>query len=154
MRLMITFMTIMRAVNETMMIFSMIYLSRQKILTSILPGPSPQWRGVAEYRQWAKTRQSWKARQHLDLQVILIVIMIYMIVARLEWSWLSYSRWLKVWYKRPGSVGRPDEDDGFDDQYFRRRPKSFCLERGRWVFIVMLGIGNGNGDQICLDFSV
>ena len=51
-------------------------------------------------------------------------------------------------------MGRPDEDDGFDDQYFRRRPKSFCLERGRWVFIVMLGIGNGNGDQICLDFSV
>ena len=32
---------------------------------------------------------------------------------------------------RPGSGGRPDEDDGFDDQYFRRRPKSFCMERGR-----------------------
>ena len=32
---------------------------------------------------------------------------------------------------RPGSAGRPDEEDGFDDQYFRRRPKSFCMERSR-----------------------
>ena len=34
-------------------------------------------------------------------------------------------------YCRPGTGGRPDDDDGFDDQYFRRRPKSFCMERGR-----------------------
>ena len=35
-------------------------------------------------------------------------------------------------YFRPGASGRLDEDDGFDDQYFRRRPKSFCLERARY----------------------
>ena len=34
----------------------------------------------------------------------------------------------KIWTRRAGEA---DEEDGFDENYFHRRPKSFCTEGGR-----------------------
>lgn len=37
-----------------------------------------------------------------------------------------------TWTGNSYRSGAPDEDDGFDENYFRRRPKSFCLEGRRY----------------------
>ena len=37
-----------------------------------------------------------------------------------------------TWTGNSYRTGGQDEDDGFDENYFRRRPKSFCLEGRRY----------------------
>ena len=58
----------------------------------------------------------------IDFWILLFLTFLYNLLSKYKHRFISqYPPW-----------HRPDEDEGFDEGYFRRRPKSFCAENRRF----------------------